>query len=297
MTVTAFIKQHSVLMYYVLAIAISWAAILLVVGPGGFLSTTGSSPNFVLAGMASLLGPTVAGLLLTGLVDGRAGFRDLWSRVRRWRVGVRWYAVALLTAPLVNAATLFALSLTSAEYVPDIVTANDRISPVLLGLVGGLAVSIFEELGWTGFAMPRILARHSVLSTGLVMGVLWGLWHLPLFAGNAASAAGFSPVLLMAALLFAWLVPYRVLMVWMYDHTESVLLVMLMHFPIVVGAYVFMDEGLAAQEAFASLVAYGVALWIVVGVVALSDRWRLTLHHQVPPPREGSRPDPDRRNR
>jgi hypothetical protein len=100
----SFIKQHPVTTYYVMAIAISWGAILLAVGPDGFVSTTGSSPGFVLAGLSSLLGPTVAGLLLTGFYDGRAGYRDLLDLLRRWRVGVRWYAVALLTAPLVNAA-------------------------------------------------------------------------------------------------------------------------------------------------------------------------------------------------
>jgi membrane protease YdiL (CAAX protease family) len=287
MDVKAFCRQYPLLAYYVLAFAISWGAVLLVVGPGGFLRTTGSSPNFVLAGLASLLGPTVAGLVLTGLAGGRAGYRDLWSRVRRWRAGIHWYAVALLTAPLVNAATLVVLSLASVAYVPYIVTSSDRLSPLLLGLAGGLAVSIFEELGWTGFAMPRLLASHGVLSTGLIMGVLWGIWHFPLFAGNAALAEGFPPVLLMAALLFAWLVPYRVLMVWLYDRTRSVLMVMLMHLPIVVGAYVFMDEGLSAQEAFISLVAYGAALWIVVGLVALASGGRLTLHRRVPAAKHG----------
>jgi membrane protease YdiL (CAAX protease family) len=239
------------------------------------------------AGFSSLLGPSVAGLLLTGYVDGRAGYRDLWSRLRRWRVGVRWYAVALLTAPLVNAATVIVLSLTSAEYVPDILTSNDKLTPLLLGLVGGLAVAIFEELGWTGFAMPRFLTRHGVLTTGLIMGVLWGVWHLPLFAGNAASAAGVSPVVLMAAMLFAWLVPYRVLMVWVHDRTQSLLLVMLMHVPIVAGAYVFNAAVISAQGMVASLVAYGAALWVVVGVIALANGGRLTLPRPVPAATEG----------
>ena len=157
----------------------------------------------MLVGFSSLSGPSVAGILLIALVDGRAGFRDLWSRVRRWRVGTRWYAVALLTAPLVNSATLFVLSLTSAEYIPDIVTSTDRFAPLVLGLAGGLTVPIFEALGWTGFAMPRLLARRGVLSTGLIMGVLWGIWHFPLFAGSAASAGDFSPVLLVLAMLLA----------------------------------------------------------------------------------------------
>ena len=72
-TTIALVKQHPILTYYVLAFAISWGAILLIVGPGGFLTTTSTSPSFALAGFASLLGPSLAGVVLTGLVDGRAG--------------------------------------------------------------------------------------------------------------------------------------------------------------------------------------------------------------------------------
>jgi putative effector of murein hydrolase LrgA (UPF0299 family) len=114
------------------------------------------------------------------------------------------------------------------------------------------------------------------------MGALWGVWHLPLFAGNAASAGAFSPVLLMAALLFAWLVPYRVLMVWLYDRTQSLLLVMLMHVPIVVGVYVFDSATISAQGRFTSLVVYGASLWIVVGAVAVANGGQLTLRRRVP---------------
>lgn len=304
MPVRAFIKQHPVLTYYVLAFAISWTGILIAVGPAGFLSTTGSSPGFVLVGFASLLGPSVAGLLLTGVLDGRAGFRDLLARLRRWRIGARWYAVALLTAPLVNAATLFALSLTSGEYLPGIFTSDDTLALLLLAAVGGLTVPILEELGWTGFATPRLLARRGVLATGLIMGVLWGAWHLPLFAGNAATSGAVPPVLFMIALLFAWLVPYRILMVWVYDRTQSLLVAMLMHMPIVVGMYVFGSEAISPEGMFTSVVAYGAALWAVVGAVTLANGGRLTQPSVsqalasdgrngalVPPPRSGRSAD------
>ena len=173
--------------------------------------------------------------------------RDLLSRLRRWRVGLRWYAVALLTAPLVTILTLLALSLTSPAFVPAIITADDKASLLLSGFAVGLIVPAFEELGWTGFVTPRLRLRHGVLGTGLIMGLLWGTWHLPLFAGSAASSGAIPPVLFMAAMLFAWLPPYRVLMVWVYDRTQSLLVVMLMHMPIVVSQFVLNPEGISGE--------------------------------------------------
>ena len=193
MTVGAFIKRRPVLAYYVVAFAISWGTILILVGPGGFLETTSTTPSFALVGFASLLGPSLAGVLLTGILDGRAGWRDLLARLLRWRVGVRWYAVALLTAPLVTILTLLALSLTSPAFLPAIITAEDKASLVVSGIAVGLIVPVFEELGWTGFVTPRLRLRQGVLGTGLLMGLLWGAWHLPVFAGSAASSGAIPP--------------------------------------------------------------------------------------------------------
>jgi hypothetical protein len=79
-----------------------------------------SDPLLPFMGLAMLAGPSVPGILLTGLLYGRAGFRDLLTRMTRWRVGARWYAVALLTAPLLFTAVSLALSLTSPEFLPVI---------------------------------------------------------------------------------------------------------------------------------------------------------------------------------
>lgn len=276
MTFKAFVRQHPVPTYYVLAFAISWGAILLIVGPGGFLTTTSTSPSFAVAGPVSVLGPALAGLLLTGIVDGRAGFRDLLSRLRRWRVGVRWYAVALLTAPLVSTAIVVALSLTSPAFAPAIVTTEDKAGLLLTAVAAGLWVAVGEELGWTGFAMPRLRLRHGIVATGLIVGVLWGAWHLPLFAGSAATSGEIPPALFLAVMLFGWLVPYRVLMVWVYDRTQSLLVAMLMHLPIVVVALV-LDAGAASgEQRFVSLLASGAAYRVLVGAVSLANRGHLT---------------------
>jgi membrane protease YdiL (CAAX protease family) len=76
------------------------------------------------------------------------------------------------------AATLFGLSLTSPVFLPGILTTSDKATLLLFSLAVGLGAGIFEELGWTGFAIPRLSRRHGIVSTGLIVGVLWGAWHL-----------------------------------------------------------------------------------------------------------------------
>src|SRR5688500_16977948 len=96
-TIKALIKSHPLLRYLALTFAISWGGMLLVIavgGPGGIPATKEEFTTMpLLAILAALLGPSVSGILLTGLVYGREGFRNLFTRMRRWRVGARWYAV------------------------------------------------------------------------------------------------------------------------------------------------------------------------------------------------------------
>jgi membrane protease YdiL (CAAX protease family) len=275
--IAAFINRHAVSTYYALAFGISWGGILLTLGPDGLFGT--GTTMGITGGTALVAGPSVAGVLLTGLVDGRAGLRRLVSRLRRWRVGARWYAVALLTGPLVMGATVFGLSLASPEFHPDIVTAGDKVSIVVAGIALGLAVGVFEELGWTGFALPRLRRRYDVLTTGLVMGLLWGTWHFPMFAGTTDPTGAVPSALLVTAYLFAWLPPYRVLMVWVYDRTESLLIAMLMHAPISATTFVlasYFSEATSGTAALTRVLVWGAAFWLIVAVVALANGGHLT---------------------
>src|SRR5829696_2476188 len=136
-TIKAFIKSHPLLSYFALTFAISWGSMLLVMVaiPGGFPGTreqVETRLNFAM--LAWTAGPPLAGILLTGLIHGRAGFRDLLARMTRWRVGARWYAVALLTAPLLFMAVPLALSLRSPEFLPGIFTTSDLAFLLLFGI-------------------------------------------------------------------------------------------------------------------------------------------------------------------
>src|SRR5215208_7036362 len=171
-TIRAFLRRHPVLAYYALVFTISWGGILFAVGvgPGGLPATKEQAEMlfpFVL--LALFAGPSMAGILLTGLLYGRAGFRNLLTRMMRWRVGARWYALALLTAPLSYVGVSLALSLTSPEYLPGILATSDKAFLLLFGIGWGLiGGGLLEELGWTGFAAPTLLRRmrYGVLATG-----------------------------------------------------------------------------------------------------------------------------------
>jgi len=289
-TIKAFIKRHPLLSYFALTFAITWGLFVLAVGgPGGIPATKEEFTTLPLGAiLAVLVGPSVSGIVLTGLVYGREGFRDLLTRMRRWRVGARWYAVALLTAPLVSTAVLIPLSLISPVFLPGIFASEAKVSFVLMGIVVGLIVGIFEELGWTGFAVPTLLKlRYGVLSTGLIVGVLWGAWHL-LFNDIWASVAisgGLPPALFAVVwgltFLAGQLPAYRVLMVWVYKRTNgSLLLAMLMHTSY--SASTFIINALAGPGAMsgASLLVYSLtsaaAMWVVVAMLAVATHGHLS---------------------
>lgn len=215
------LRQRPLVGYFALAYGITWGGILVVLAGKGFdLVTPGPEDTAVIAA-SMLLGPCASGLMWTAWLDGRAGLRDLWQRLAHWRVGWGWAGVALLTLPLLLLTILWPLS----AWVDPAFAPRFKLQLFVLGLVAGCC----EEIGWTGFATPRLLARRSVLAAGLQLGVLWAIWHAAAdFSSNHAT---------MGAHWWAWfgvfwlatLPACRMLMTWVYARTRSVLLAMLMH--------------------------------------------------------------------
>ena len=270
--IKAFIEKHPVLAYYTLVFAISWGGILMLVAPGGIPGKPEDVARLFPFTLAALFaGPSIAGVVMTALVSGKAGFRELLARLGRWRVGVAWWAAALLIGPVLVAAVLFALSLYSPDFVPGLLMTEDKLGLLIFGLGWGLVGGgLLEELGWTGFAVPTLRQRYSALTTGLIVGLLWGTWHVLIAVwassglAGAASLTGFIAGFL--AFYFVALPAYRVLMVWVYDHTASLSLAMLMH--AVLSASTIILQPVSAHRQFTWNVLLGAALWVVVAVVA-----------------------------
>jgi membrane protease YdiL (CAAX protease family) len=271
-TIGILIRRYPVLAFYALVFAISWGGILVLVGPGRIPGTTEEVARlFPFALVVQFAGPSIAGILMTGLVSGRKGLRELLSRLLRWRVGARWYAIALLAGPLLVAAVLFTLSLVSPVFVPGIVTTGARVALLLFGLGWGLiGGGLLEELGWTGFAVPRLRLRYGALATGLIVGLLWGAWHFPIAFWASRSLAGELSLSRFVAGFLAFYVvalpAYRVLMVWVYDRTASLLVAMLMHASLSAGTLILQPQTTAGHLTWNLVLA--VVLWIIVAAVA-----------------------------
>ena len=261
------IKTQALLVYFILAFALSWGAIVISVWPDGFPVTEDQLPVLI---AAMLLGPSLAAILAAGLASGREGIRDLFSRLRRWRVSPRWYAIALLTAPLSTAVVLLALSLFSSGFPSALSTSDDKVSLVSMWIVSGLLVGFFEELGWTGFAIPRMRRTYGVFATGLIVGLLWGAWHFLVNLEGDTFSGGLAFALLIAR-LFTWLPAYRILMVWVYDRTESQLVVTLMHVSLVATTGII-DPVIEGGNLLVLLLAKAAVFWAMVAVVFLTKR-------------------------
>lgn len=262
MTLAPCLRRHPLLGYFTLTFGISWGGILIVLIATGFDVSTPQPTELGILFVLMLLGPSVSGLTLTALLDGRAGLHDLWSRLICWNVGARWYAVALLTAPLFLLAILLPLSaFVSSAFAP-------RFQWALLAV--GLIAGSFEEIGWTGFATPRLLARHRLWIAGLSLGLVWALWHLLVDLRYNFSTMGGGWILEFAIIYLATLTPYRILMTWVYANTSSLLLAVLMHASYTGALMVLFPattvaQGLVWQAAFAAL------LWIAAALVLRSS--------------------------
>jgi len=264
-----FVKRNPVIFCFGLAFIISWGLIVILAGPRNMPIDAEQSQQFLpLLYTMMLVGPSGAGLFLVSLVHGKEGFRKLRAQILNWRVRIKWYALALLTAPIIAAALLLILSGFSSEFDLGIFSADPKAGIMLTGIITGLFVGLFEEIGWSGFIIPILRKRHSILITGLMVGLLWGAWHFILF-WERDSFSGTLPLLILLGRLFAWLPPFRVFMVWILDRTGSLLMVILTHASLVFTTTVLVPMTLNGKSLLTWLLLWGVALWILVLAIAL----------------------------
>jgi membrane protease YdiL (CAAX protease family) len=211
---------------------------------------------------AMLLGPSLTGILLTRLIYGPVGLHDLFSRMRRFRFAARWY-VALLIPPVVVLAILALLK----TFVSPVYTANR----FWLGLAFGIPAGFFEEIGWTGFAFPTMCLKLSPHRAAILLGLLWGLWHIPVinFLGTAVPHGAYWLHFFLA--FAAAMTAMRVLISWLYAQTSSVLLAQLMHACSTGSLVVFSPPAANAPEEAFWYAAYAAALWLLVAALLPSD--------------------------
>lgn len=256
--VTATARRHPLITFFTLTYGLSWGAALIVLGASHFnlVELSPVDTGFIFVSM--LLGPSVSGLALTALLEGWPGLSLLGASLLKRRVGMRWYALALSAMPLLLFATLWPLGVfVDSAYLP-------RFQWPLFAI--GLVAGTFEEIGWTGFATPRLLVRYRPFIAGLVLGFVWAFWHALVDFRQNFHQMGMAWFLEFAVFYVATLTAYRILLTWVYANTRSLLLAVLMHASYTGWLFVLYPGTSAEQsQVWQTMVAMG--LWLLVAVI------------------------------
>ncbi len=210
---------RSTTLYFVLAYAITWLALL----PPSLaaLGLLDASPEDLLAGAPiAIFGPAIAAMIASYREGGRPRVRELLAGMRAWNVAPLWFAVALVMPMLLYVPVRAIYGLVPGnEGGPYFWPPGDAQH-----VIAALLVPIGEEIGWRGFAQPRLLASHGPLRASIIIGLLWGGWHLPMFIAVGAA----TPYYL--ALMLPYFVAGGVMFTWLYRRTNgSLLLAVLLH--------------------------------------------------------------------
>jgi membrane protease YdiL (CAAX protease family) len=263
-----FVARHPTITYFALTFAVSWLGAFAVAEP--HLLRGEAIPKF--AGLmmfpAMLLGPCAVGILLTWFIDGSTGLRDLFSRMRRIRIPARWYAVFLIP-PVLVLPVLFLMK----TFVSPVFAPNRFFAGIGFGFVAGF----FEEIGWMGFAFPKMRGKDNALAPAILLGLLWGAWHIPVidYLGTSTPHGAFWLPFFLA--FTAAMTAMRVLIAWIYSKTNSILLSQLLHASSTGALVVFSPPGVTAAQESLWYAIYAAVLWLVVAAVFATFGKRLTM--------------------
>jgi membrane protease YdiL (CAAX protease family) len=269
-TLTNLAKKYELFGFFLLANLFSW-----VVGISLALEAQGKGNAAIPFSMHYLyaFGPTIAAIIMTWLLSGAEGIKELFGRILKWRVKLIWWVIAfsplwlfgliVIVQQIITGEWLDLSLLGQVNFLPQL---NLGVALVLWVLTFGLG----EEIGWRGYALPRMQKNRSAMSATLILTVLWALWHWPMFF-----------YVLDISIVFGWLISLTagtIVFTWLYNSSQgSVLMLILWH-----GCFDFITaskagEGLAAIIMSAIVMAWALVVVFVYKPARLSSEAKHTL--------------------
>lgn len=222
MTRNSKVDQRNLWLFFILAFVWTWLCQLpRVLSSAGFFELPGFL--FSVLGYVAMFGPAVAAFALTSANEGREGVTRLWKR--GWECGFekRWLLPILLLMPALAGLTALLMRTVGVALPGEYSLSPAMVVPVMLLIF--LLNSLPEEFGWRGYALDRLQERWGALTSSLILGLLWGVWHLPLhfITGTTQQAIPVWQFIIQSVLL-------AVLYTWLHNNTGgSVLVAALFH--------------------------------------------------------------------
>lgn len=212
-----YFQRHPVTIYFLMTFIIAWIGSFLAAGPK-FLRGEPLGSSTGLVALAMLSAPILSSIVMTFIVDGKQGIKNLSGGMKVWRLG-KWY-LSLIIFPFLILAVSFLLSVAvSLEFTPIFVP---------IGILMGLLAGFMEETGWMGFAFPKMRLKYSLIITSIYLGFLHGIWHAVVwFLFQYRDLGIYWLPYFIAFVLFV--VALRIIIVWVYTNTKSLFLSALIH--------------------------------------------------------------------
>jgi uncharacterized protein len=241
-TCTNFLARRPLLSFFVLTYAFFWLMLILFGIITGLLRVNTNTLPVWLMPLLTIIGSWMASLsaaIVTGVTEGRGAVRKLFGMFFKFRLPGRWYLAALIP---------FGLAIVAATLYRVLGGAPSGGVPLTFAFWAGLVgINFFtgatgEEPGWRGFALPRLLRRYTPLKAGLILGVLWSFWHLPLWL-----TSGLTPPDLFLYILYfnVGIISLTLLMVWIFCRTSySLVPMVIIHFAFNASAQFISPTGL-----------------------------------------------------
>jgi membrane protease YdiL (CAAX protease family) len=229
----SWITRHPLAAYLLLVFAIGWVfwvPLAILQNEASKFQLLLGSPLVIVLQTVGAAAPVISAVVVTGITRGRRGIGQLLAGLKRWRVGLWWYAVACLLVP---ALTVIDIGIRAALGVLPAIPGGSGLAATLadvgwIGLVLTFPLQLLaqcfgspllEEPGWRGFALPRISNRVPAAWASLLVGAMWGLWQLPLLLTFQENLALSLSVIAMQGLFLGWL----------FINTRSLLIAVLGH--------------------------------------------------------------------
>jgi membrane protease YdiL (CAAX protease family) len=253
-TLTELAKEHELLGFFLLANILSW-----IVGISLALAAEGKGKSFIPFSMHYLYayGPTLAALIMTWLVSGTEGIKELFSRVFKWKVKPIWWVVAFSPLWLFGLIAIGQRIVTNEWQDISLLGQVNFLPQLNLGVAIVLWVLSFglgEEIGWRGYALPRLQKNRSAMLATLILTVLWAFWHWPMFF-----------YVLDISIIIGWLISLTagtIVFTWLYNSSHgSVLMLILWH-----GFFDFITASKAGEGLAAIILSAIVMTWAIVVV-------------------------------
>jgi len=264
-----FVNRYPIASFFILTLVLGTGTLYLVV--------RGVIPANL--ALSSVLSASIAGIVMTAILDGKAGLKLMLSRVLIWRAGIGYWLFAILF--LVPAVLLG--SLLNPLFGGDPISLGNvkpafNLLPmfILFFIVAGLG----QELGWTGFLMPRLQAHCGALASSVIRAILVGIWHLPLliysgFQPYAFPSFPYGVWILQEGFLIAFsamvmlILPWSIFYTWMFNNTRgSLLLVAMLHGSEIWLVYLMMSMGISPNN-LDNYWGYGMVMILTASIIAM----------------------------